>query len=127
MARPPGTSDDTYKPTDENRELVRDWYAAGIPMDRIALRLEISNATLRKHYKSDLDDCFDGMVSGMIKNLYQDALGGDKKDRELWLRTRGRLANTQPQQVILHTTQAHLEDFVNSRQGIDEGADDETI
>lgn len=131
MARPSNGYDDKYTPTDESRKIVRTLYAAGIPIDRICTRLEISQPTLRKYYKADLDDCLDSMIGGMVSNLYQDALSGDKKDREFWLKTVGKLAIAQPVQVVVQSSAAELVAHVNSRgidvlHGTSEGSDADT-
>jgi len=82
-----------HYPTDIQRALVRDFYASGVPQERIAIHLQIDVKTLRKHYREDLDYNLDGMVGKLGKNLYQDALAGNEKAREFWLRTRGRWSN----------------------------------
>jgi len=100
MARP-RKAPDAHVPTDENREIVRTLYAAGIPLDRIANRLCISHPTLSHHYKPELDHCLDNMIGALANNLYQDAINGDKKDREFWLKTRGRFAYHKPPEEVI--------------------------
>ncbi len=81
-----------HEPTEITRRLVMGWYAAGIPQKRICDHLDIDEKTLRKHYRVELDYTLDGMISKLSCNLYQDALNGDKSDREFWLKTRGRFS-----------------------------------
>lgn len=79
-----------HEPTEETRLIVKELYAAGIKQHRIADRLEIDQKTLTKYYKPELDDSFELMVNAVAKNLYQDALNGNEKSREFWLKTRAR-------------------------------------
>lgn len=92
LLNPPGFNPLEHVPTEITRKVVSELYAAGISMERIADRFDICVNTLKKHYRSELDENLENMIGGMVKNLYQDALSGDKKDRELWLKTRGKLA-----------------------------------
>jgi hypothetical protein len=89
-APPGGNQPNQHRPTDEQRLIVKELYAVGIPRPRIAARLEISEETLTKHYKQELDDSKDGMISALGKNLYNDAINGDEKAREFWLKCQGR-------------------------------------
>ena len=107
MARP-RRYHDKYEPTDESRALVRDLYAAGIRQERIAEHLEIDPTTLRKYYRNELDISFEKMIGGMVSNLFQDAMNGDKQSREFWLKTRGGLyfAKAPDEQPVINLTTA---------------------
>ncbi len=86
----------SHIPTDENRTIVRELYAAGICQERIAERLDIDPKTLRLHYRDELDNTKENMISALSKNLYQDALNGDKDSREFWLKCQGRWSYYKP-------------------------------
>ncbi len=85
-----------HVPTDENKIIVRELYAAGIKKLRIAERLKIDERTLCKYYENELDNHKDHMIGSLAKNLYQDALDGDKASREFWLKCQGRWSYAKP-------------------------------
>ena len=95
MARPRKPRD--AHEVEENRKIiVRDLYAAGIPLKRIAEHMGIDEFTLLKHYKDQRDASRDAMNSALARNLDQDALNGSKQDREFWLKTRARWSYAKP-------------------------------
>lgn len=85
-----------HEPTDENKKIVKELYAAGIPQSRIAERLCIDDKTLRKHYRHELDSTKDAMTAALGSNLYQDALNGNPQAREFWLKCQGRWSYAKP-------------------------------
>lgn len=102
-----------HKPTEAQRKLVRDMYAAGVPQSRLADHLDINEITLRKHYRAELDLNMDGMTTALGSNLYQDALSGDKQAREFWLKTRGRWSYAKPEEDKKSTTDTLLEKLID--------------
>lgn len=84
------TSGLEHKPTDESRLIVKELYAAGVTVARLAERFDIHEETLRKHYREELEDSLENMNSTLAKGLYADALSGDKAAREFWLKCRAR-------------------------------------
>lgn len=90
MAHDGGYQPHEHRPTDESRLLVKELYAAGIQKLRIAARFGISDETLNKYYSAEMDDSKDVMISALGKNLYNDAINGDEKAREFWLKCQGR-------------------------------------
>jgi len=100
MARP------TFQPTDEQRKLVEQFAAFGIPVEEMtALILDkagkpIAEKTLRKHFQAELDT---GRVKANAKiamTLYSKALSGDTTAMIFWLKTRARWKES-PQAVEL--------------------------
>lgn len=105
MARP------SFQPTAEQRELVEQLAAFGIPQDDIANFIKgkngepITERTLRKYFRAELDS---GEVKANVKvakGLYKNATtptdthpGGNPTSQIFWLKTRGRWKET-PQQV----------------------------
>ena len=79
-----------HTPTPAQRLLVKELYACGIKKERIAERIGIHLETLNKKYKLELEDNFENMVNQLATNLYRDAVEGDTKSREFWLKTRAR-------------------------------------
>lgn len=107
MARP------QFEPTAEQRELVEQLAAFGIPQPDIANFIRARNGkaitekTLRKHFRAELDS---GEVKANVKvakGLFKNAItptdthpGGNPTSQIFWLKTRGRWKET-PQQVEL--------------------------
>ena len=79
-----------HVPTDETRLLVRELYACGVKRQRIAERFDIDEDTLNKHYKEELDNHKEHLISRLGMGLINDALEGDQKAREFYLKCQGR-------------------------------------
>lgn len=90
MARP------SFQPTDEQRKLVEQFAAFGIPVEEMTNLVTDKNGkpidekTLRKHFKAELET---GRVKANAKvamTLYSKALSGDTTAMIFWLKTRAR-------------------------------------
>ncbi len=100
MARP------AFQPTDEDRALVEQLAAFGIPVTSMTLFVKdkagkpISERTLRKHFAKELDQ---GELKANVKvaqTLFKKAISGDTTSMIFWLKTRARWKES-PQQVEL--------------------------
>ena len=100
MARP------QFQPTDEDRALVEQLAAFGIPVESMTLFVKdkagksISEKTLRKHFAKELDL---GEMKANVKvaqTLFKKAISGDTTSMIFWLKTRARWKES-PQQVEL--------------------------
>lgn len=100
MARP------SFQPTDEQRKLVEQFAAFGIPVEEMTNLVTDKNGkpidekTLRKHFKAELET---GRVKANAKvamTLYSKALSGDTTAMIFWLKTRARWKES-PQSVEL--------------------------
>ena len=100
MARP------QFQPTDEDRALVEQLAAFGIPVESMTLFVKdkagksISEKTLRKHFAKELDQ---GELKANVKvaqTLFKKAISGDTTSMIFWLKTRARWKES-PQQVEL--------------------------
>ena len=98
MARP------QFQPTDEDRALVEQLAAFGIPVESMTLFVKtkegkpISERTLRKHFVKELDQ---GELKANVKvaqTLFKKAISGDTTSMIFWLKTRARWKES-PQQV----------------------------
>lgn len=107
----PGGSPE-HEPTEQTRKLVKDFYAAGVPQSRLAIHLGISEVTLRKHYRDEMDLSLDGMNTALASSLYQDAMNGDKQAREFWLKTRARWSYAKPEDEKKSATDTLLEKLI---------------
>lgn len=100
MARP------AFQPTDEDRALVEQLAAFGIPVESMTLFVKdkagksISERTIRKHFVNELDQ---GELKANVKvaqTLFKKAISGDTTSMIFWLKTRARWKES-PQRVEL--------------------------
>jgi|TARA_R110000824_G_scaffold98817_1_gene235571 hypothetical protein len=80
----------TFKPTDDERKLVEQMTAVGIPQESVCriIRGGIDDKTLRKHFRDELDTALikaNAKVSGM---LYNNCMSGKERSIEWWEKTR---------------------------------------
>jgi len=85
-------------PTAKTRGKVEGFVCAGFTQEQIAKYLDISVDTLYKYYKQELDKTHMDKTAVLTDSVYKDALSGDKGQRELWLRTIGKLSNAKPRE-----------------------------
>jgi hypothetical protein len=81
-------------PTEETRKLVRSLSAVGIRYVDIASKLEISDDTLVKHYKKDLEDGRIDANASIGQTLFQQAKNGNTAAAIFWLKTRAQWKET---------------------------------
>ncbi len=90
MARP------AFQPTDEDRALVEQLAAFGIPVASMTLFVkdkagnQICERTMRKHFAKELDQ---GELKANVKvaqTLFKKAISGDTTSMIFWLKTRAR-------------------------------------
>jgi hypothetical protein len=87
-----------HVPTLKTRGLVDNFACCGFTQAQIADYLNIDEITLRKYYREELDHSQMKKTGKLARNLYLDALNGDKESREFYLRTRGGFANAKPKE-----------------------------
>lgn len=68
---------DNYRPTQEDRETVRSMIMMGIEQNAICTRLGITNKTLHKHFRRDLDTAYTTMVYTRRVQISNKADAGD--------------------------------------------------
>lgn len=78
-----------FEPTDLQRELVLSHAAVGTPQAIIAEELNISEDTLQRHFRKELDQGLARANSRLGSVLYKGALDGDTKKLEMWFDRRG--------------------------------------
>ena len=78
-----------HVPTIHNRMKVIEFCCAGFSQDQIASYFSIHADTLRKHYRNELDNSLMMRTAKLSKNVYLDALRGDRWSRNFWLTHRG--------------------------------------
>lgn len=84
----------THKPTDETRKQVEAMSSYGVPQKEIAAVFGITDETLAKHYRKELDTACAKANSMIAQRLYKKAMDGDTTSMIFWLKTRGRWAET---------------------------------
>lgn len=85
-----------HVPTAETRQKVIDLSCNGITQVGISEYLEISETTLRKHYKEELARARRDKTTKLGNLLYQRALDGDAGAQEFWLKCQGNWSYARP-------------------------------
>lgn len=75
-------------PTDENRKTVRMLASVGVRHVDIAVKLGISEDTLTRHYRKELDDGRIDANAIISKTLFEQARAGNITAIIFWLKTR---------------------------------------
>ena len=83
-----------HVPTDESRKLVKTLSAVGIRYEDIAAKLDITDDTLRKHYRRELDEGRVDANAEIGKTLFQQAKNGNTSAAIFWLKTRAQWRET---------------------------------
>ena len=86
-------------PSDEQRRLVESTSGLGLPHEQIAALIGIDDKTLRKHYRTELDEGKAKASSQIAKTLYNKALGGDTTALIWWTKSQMRWSETVKQEV----------------------------
>lgn len=90
MARP------QFQPTDEQRKLVENFAAFGIPVEQMTFLVTdkngkpIAEKTLRKYFAAELETGTVKANAKVASTLYSKALNGDTTAMIFWLKTRAR-------------------------------------
>ena len=84
VTRPP------FKPTDDERKLVEQMTACGIPQvsQCLIIRDGIDDKTLRKHFRRELDTAATKANVKVAGTLFNKAMGGDTAAMIWWSKTR---------------------------------------
>jgi hypothetical protein len=79
-----------FKPTDDERMLVEQMSAVGIPQESICLIIRdgIDDKTLRKHFRKELDTALVKANAKVSGSLYNKAINGDTSSIIWWEKTR---------------------------------------
>jgi|SRR3954470_10085292 len=77
-----------HEPTDQKRQLVELMAACGIPQMQIAPLIGISDETLRKHYRRELDRGVIEANAKVAEALFRQAIGGDTAAAIWWTKCR---------------------------------------
>ena len=88
-----------HEPTEENRIKVKTLAAVGTRFEDIARKLEISENTLTKYYRKELDEGRIDANSAIAKSLYDQAKSCNTTAQIFWLKTRAGWKETQVNEV----------------------------
>jgi len=75
-------------PDDKSRLLVKSLSSVGVRFVDIATKLDITDDTLRKHYKKELDDGRIDANASIAQTLFQQAKAGNTTALIFWLKSR---------------------------------------
>jgi hypothetical protein len=89
-----------HKPTDDSRKLVRSLSAVGIRYVDIAQKLDITDDTLVKYYKKELEDGRIDANAAIGQTLFQQAKDGNTSAAIFWLKTRAGWKETQSHEIV---------------------------
>jgi len=80
----------SFKPTDDERKLVEQMSAVGIPQESISLVIRdgIDSKTLRKHFRRELDTAAIKANAKIGGTLFNKAINGDTAAAIWWSKTR---------------------------------------
>ena len=114
-----------FVPTDDERQLVEQMAAVGIPHEQIAavVRKGIDADTLKKHFKDELREAKIRANARIAGGLYNKAVGGDTASMIFWLKTQAKWRETTHVDLTGNLT---LGDLVAQSFGGKEGSDDST-
>ena len=87
-------------PTQTTRQRVSDLSTSGIPAYLIAEILDISDDTLRKHYRKELNTAQAVALERVARTVMAQALDGDQKSQALLLKTQGAKFGFVEKQVV---------------------------
>jgi len=82
MGRPP------FEPTAQQRQMVEQMVAVGIPRDEIALCLDVSLPTLRRHFKREIATAATKANARVGASLFNKATSGDTGSMIWWTKSR---------------------------------------
>jgi|TARA_Y100000310_G_scaffold304804_1_gene344333 hypothetical protein len=77
-----------FAPTDEDRKMVEQMSAVGIPQEGIARVIGIDPKTLRKHFRDELDTASIKANAKIGGTLYNKAINGDTTSAIWWSKAR---------------------------------------
>jgi len=94
-----------FKPTDDERKLVEQMTACGIPQESqcLVIRDGIDDKTLRKHFRRELDTAATKANTKVAGTLFNKAMGGDTAAMIWWSKTRMKWSE---KQEVEHTGDA---------------------
>lgn len=78
------TQGKTHVPTDEDRQKVKAASGFGLPHDRIAQLMNLSEKTLRRRYRAELNDGRATAHFNVAKTTYEQAVSGKNPTMTIW-------------------------------------------
>lgn len=108
-----------HKPTAKTREQVSDFKSFGITHEEIAAFFSISDETLKKYYKKELEESVLRANAAVARALYKKAIGGDVASMLFWLKTRARW-KTEDNRLIDESREEIKNDLLEIRKKLEE-------
>ena len=105
-----------HQPTDETRAEVKKLASCGAGQSLVARVLKVSEPTLRKHHRAELDEASEWANATVARSLFDKALGngpGSIVAAIFWLKTRAGWKEKQPTgkgegQIVVQITETEL-------------------
>jgi hypothetical protein len=85
---PAGQPGIAHEPTRRSRRLIKRMVSAGLTVKSIAQVVELSEDTLTKYYRQELDTGLDESIALAERSLYRRGLKGDTTALIFWLKAR---------------------------------------
>ncbi len=100
-----------FKPSEEQRRIVKGMAGLGVPHDGIAVLLEIDPKTLRKHFTTDLERGSVEATAKVAQSLFQMATTGQSVAAAIfWMKARAGWREKHEVQVAASSDLTHVSD-----------------
>ena len=94
-----------HKPTAELRQLVKQYAQVRVPQDKLAKLIGITEKTLTKHYRKELDDGHAEADAFVLGKLFQLIKAGNVACILFYCKTRLGMKETQVQELVAEVKQ----------------------
>ena len=114
-----------HKPTDDTRKSVKAMAAYGIPHEDIAVAIDITAKTLRKHYRPELTVGHISANAQVVGSLFKQAIGGNVTAAIFWTKARMGWSDRGPQPLEGETAESMartIHDTLQKMEGATDGA-----
>lgn len=118
--------DNSHVPTDKTRAEVAALKSFGHTHDEISLFIGITEKTLVKHYKRELDTAITKANANVANKLFKKATDGDDLQAQIfWLKTRARWRTTDKEEDFKEVTESMMVELKALREQLAEKAKSE--
>lgn len=97
----PGRGRPSFKPTDENKELVRQLVMVGVSHEQIAMAIGIGARTLYRYFREELDTAACQANAKVAQSLFHNAVVENNVAAQIfWMKTRAGWKEAQRVEVV---------------------------
>lgn len=108
-----------HVPTPQLRQRIADLAIAGIPLYLICEIVELDDDTVRKHYKKELNTAEPIAIERVAKTVVMQAMNGDSKAQNLYMKTKGAKYGWVEKQVIEQTESKETQALMDKIQELE--------